>query len=180
VLVNLGKIEAILRRRNRCPAKTTSTASGSSATSCRCRRASVPRRSWSAVPIPTWYASCLRSRFPSSSTARSRSPRSPVRRPPDQDRGALDRAGRQRKGCLHRPDGLTGTQRDVRAERREDRHRGLFRGPGAFCGERVVPPVLWASRSSTRCPRGAGGGARLPALTGDRQGRPERAGWPPG
>ena len=35
-------------------------------------------------------------------------------------------AGRERQGRLHRPDGQPGPQRDERAARREDRHRGLL------------------------------------------------------
>ena len=37
-------------------------------------------------------------------------------------------SGRQRQGRLHRPDGPAGAQRDVGAARREDRHRRLVRG----------------------------------------------------
>ena len=35
-------------------------------------------------------------------------------------------AGRERQGCLHRADGQPGPERDDRAARREDRHRGLL------------------------------------------------------
>ena len=44
VLVDLGKIEAMLPPASRCPARTTSTASGSAATWCRSRRATAARR----------------------------------------------------------------------------------------------------------------------------------------
>ena len=54
----------------------------------------------------------------------------PRGRPPHQDRGAHAESRRQRQGCLHRPDGPAGPQRDVRAARREDRHRRLLRRPG--------------------------------------------------
>ena len=44
----------------------------------------------------------------------------------------------QRQGRLHRPDGPAGAQRDVRAARREDRHRRLVRGPGGDGGPRAL------------------------------------------
>ncbi len=53
----------------------------------------------------------------------------PRGRAPHQDRGPLDPVRRQRQGRLHRPDGPTGAQRDGRAARREDRHRRLVRRP---------------------------------------------------
>ena len=63
----------------------------------------------------------------------------PRGRPPHQDRGLLDRVRRQPQGCLHRPDGPAGPQRDVGAARREDRHRRLVRGPRRAGRARAVP-----------------------------------------
>ena len=62
----------------------------------------------------------------------------------------------QPQGCLHRPDGPAGAQRDGRAPRREDRHRRLVRGPRHACRPRAVPgPGQRPSRSSTRAARSA-------------------------
>ena len=63
----------------------------------------------------------------------------PRGRPPHQDRGEVQPAGRQRQGRLHRADGLAGPGRDGRAARREDRHRRLVGGPGPFLAQALQP-----------------------------------------
>ena len=74
----------------------------------------------------------------------------PRGRPPHQDRGQVHRLRRQRQGRLHRPDGPAGPQRDVGAARREDRHRRLVRRPRRDGGPRAVAgPGQRRSRSST-------------------------------
>ena len=117
---------------SRCRARTTSTAQR-----IKCLRRRGPqgharaRRSRCRAPTPTWSRSCSRSRCPRSPTAPSRSRRSPARPvTAPRSRCASNRAGRQRQGRLHRPDGPAGPQRDDRAARREDRHRRLVRRPG--------------------------------------------------
>ena len=64
---------------------------------------------------------------------------------------------RQRQGRLHRPDGSAGPQRDVRAARREDRHRRLVRRPGRARRARALagPGDLGRGRRR-RDPVGAG------------------------
>ena len=57
---------------------------------------------------------------------------------PDQDRGAVAPAGRERQGRLHRPGRRPRAERDGRAARREDRHRRLLRRPGGVRRERPV------------------------------------------
>ena len=54
----------------------------------------------------------------------------PRGRAPDQDRGAVAPAGRERQGRVHRPGRQPRAERDGRAARREDRHRGLLRRSG--------------------------------------------------
>ena len=78
----------------------------------------------------------------------------PRGRSPDQDRGTVDRAGRERQGRLHRADGAAGPGGDERAARREDRHHRLVGRPGA-------------PSSATRC--------RRPRRCGSRWST-----WPPG
>ena len=84
----------------------------------------------------------------------------------------------QRQGVLHRADGPAGAQRHARAARREDRHRRLVRGPGRARRPRAVAGA-GQQRPDRRPgqPLGAGHRARLPALAGHRQGGAER---PPG
>ena len=95
-----------------------------------------------------------------------------------QDRRAADAAGRQRQGRLHRPDGPAGAQRDGRAARREDRHRRLVRRPGRAGRPCAVPgPGHLGDRRRRRGQVRPRRRPRLPALAGDRQGGPER---PPG
>jgi len=53
---------------------------------------------------------------------------------PDQGGRALPHSGGQRQGCLHRPDGVADPGNHDRAAWREDRHRGLLRGPPHLCG----------------------------------------------
>ena len=84
-------------------------------------------------------------------------------------------AGRERQGLVHRPDGPARAQRDVGAARREDRHRRLVRGPRRARGPRAVAgPGDQGRGRRRRGALGAGDRARLPALAGDRQGGPER------
>ena len=84
-------------------------------------------------------------------------------------------SGPERQGRLHRADGSAGAQRDERAVRREDRHHrlrprpGEVRGQCAFTGQGGV-----GERDRRVRPGGAGRRSRLPAVAGDRQGRPER------
>ena len=83
--------------------------------------------------------------------------------------------GPQRQGRLHRPDGPAGAQRDERAVRREDRHHRLRRGPGPVRGQRAVTGQGGVGDRHRRGrPGRPRGGARLPAVAGDRQGGPER------
>ena len=52
--------------------------------------------------------------------------------------------GRQPQGSLHRADGTAGPQRDVGAARREDRHRRLVRRPGPAGRQRLSPARVTA------------------------------------
>ena len=87
----------------------------------------------------------------------------------------IDRPRRQRQGRLHRSDGPARAQRDERAARREDRHRRLGRGPGRARRPRALarPGHLGGDRRPGRA-LVPGGRTRLPALPGHRQGGPER------
>ena len=59
----------------------------------------------------------------------------------------------QRQGRLHRPDGPAGAQRRRRAARREDRHHRLGRGPGHLRRQRAVAGARdRPARSSTPPP----------------------------
>lgn len=96
-------------------------------------------------------------------------------KPPDEDRGQVAQARRQRQGRLHRADGLAGPQRDDRVARREDRHHRLVGGSRRVRGECPVARTCFACRGSrSRRTRRAGDRARLPALAGHRQRGAER------
>ena len=74
-------------------------------------------------------------------------------RSPHQDRGPLHAVRRQRQGRLHRAHGTAGAQRDVGAPRREDRHRRLVRRPEpSWSPTRCHPRASTPSPSSTRTP----------------------------
>ena len=73
VLVDLGKIEAIMPLASRCPASATRTAPGSGSMWSRFGRSSAGRRSSSRVPIRDWSRSCSSSRCPRSPTGPWRS-----------------------------------------------------------------------------------------------------------
>ena len=82
---------------------------------------------------------------------------------------------RQSQGLLHRPDGPAGPQRDERAARREDRHRRLVRRPGHAGRQRAQPGArLQRHRGGRGGQVRAGRRPGLPAVAGDRQGGPER------
>ena len=79
VMVDLGKLEALLPRGRAGPGRVYSHGSASSAWWSRCARACAGRRSRCPAPTPTWSRSCSRWRSPRSPTAPSRSRRSPAR-----------------------------------------------------------------------------------------------------
>ena len=128
----------------------------------RSARACAARRSRCRAPTPTWSRSSSRSRSPRSPTAPSRSP-AIAREAGHRTKIAVwtKASGRQRQGRLHRADGPAGPQRDVRAARREDRHRRLVRGPRRAGRARAVAGP--GHRSRDRRPRGAlGAGSSCP------------------
>ena len=79
VLVDLGKIEAIMPLAEQVPGESYGTGRGSRSTSSRSARSSADRRSWCRGPIPGWWRSCSSSRCPRSPTARWRSRPWPAR-----------------------------------------------------------------------------------------------------
>ena len=153
VLVDLGKLEAILPPQEQVPGEDYEHGDAAA----RLRRAGRARahrgpsvHAVAHAPEPG-EASSSRWRSRRSPTAPSRSRRSPAR-PATAPRSpsARARSGRQRQGRLHRPDGRPGAQRHGRAARREDRHRRLVGRPGRVGRERAVAGAgVIRSRSST-------------------------------
>ena len=89
-------------------------------------------------------------------------------------------AGGQRQGRLHRADGQPGPERDDRAARRKDRHCGLFGRFGRVRRQRALPGPGGAGEHRGRPGQGgAGDRAGLPALAGDRERGAERPARPP-
>jgi hypothetical protein len=79
VMVDLGKLEALLPMGSARRGSGTSTGPDQVPRSCRCARGCAGRRSRSRGRTPTWSRSSSPSRSPRSPTAPSRSPRSPAR-----------------------------------------------------------------------------------------------------
>ena len=177
VLVDLGKVEAILPPPSRCPARSTTHGSRLQCYVVQVARGCAARRSPCRAPTPTWSRSCSPSRCPRSPTAPSRSPRI-AREAGHRTKIAVrsHRPGLNAKGACIGPMG-----RRVRAVMTE------------LHGEKI-DIVDWSDdparvRRATRCrparvsqrrdrrpggPVGPGHRARLPAVAGHRQGGPER------
>ena len=140
VLVDLGKLEAVLPPAEQVPGERYVHGER-----IRCYVRAGPqgapraRRSPCPGPTRTWCGSCSRWRCPEIADgtveivaiAREAGHRTKIA-------VRSQRAGRQRQGRLHRPDGRPGAQRHERAARREDRHRRLVRRPGRVRGQRAV------------------------------------------
>ncbi|MEZ5218271.1 MAG: NusA N-terminal domain-containing protein [Ilumatobacteraceae bacterium] len=101
-LLDLGKVEALLRRPSRCPTNVRPPVIGSRPTSSRsARRPRVPR-SWSRALTRASSSGCSNSRSPRSPTGSSRSRPVPVSQAPHQDRGLVERQQRRSGRCLRR------------------------------------------------------------------------------
>ena len=98
-----------------------------------------------------------------------------------QDRGGQSQQGRERQGCLHRADGSAGPRGDARAERGEDRHHRLGRRRRDLRRQRPVAGQGAVGDRGRRQPAGRSGDrARTTSSRWPSAARARTPGSPPG